>query len=383
MNQRLLAGALQRTALVIGSLVICFLALEFVFKAVAWVQPNQAGPSSIEGLPYENTPGAKFWRFDREAGLVHYAHNSFGMRGPETTLEKSGGKKRIAFLGDSVLHGGNVQQAFTTPAQLGAILNARLTEKKVETLNFGVASFGLHEYSILLKEKVMRFSPYIVMVGLCLNDYVILTESRFAAVEKNSRKSGWTERYQNLLKSHFLDFLKTHTGVDNLFRKKMTESDLFDAESLRRLASAHFMTDAEKEELVAYCRRYRIPLPVYLNFMTEYMNPEVWTKNEAFIREIIATAAAHQSAVYFYVYPVNEQVLDRATSTEPQDTIRHLVEQSGGRYIELLDEFRSYRQSHPEEKIFPNYDNAHMFATGHRIVAETLAKRLAQDGVLA
>src|SRR3989338_9608153 len=95
---------LQRVALVLGSILVCFVLLELVFKIIALVQPNQAAVSSVPGLPYENTPNAKFWRFDRESGLNFYRHNSFGLRGPDISMDKPERVFRVTLLGDSVVY---------------------------------------------------------------------------------------------------------------------------------------------------------------------------------------------------------------------------------------------------------------------------------------
>ena len=370
---------IQRIFLVLGSVLFCFLFLEIVFKTLAWLQPNQAGPTPIAGLPYENTPNAKFWRYDPEAGLNYYAHNSFGMRGVSTTLEKPQRVFRIALIGDSVAHGGNTTQGQTTADYLAKFLNERRDGKKYEVLNFSVAGFGLREYSILLEKKALRFSPDLVLVGLCLNDYYIRDAQDLRAEDKNTSSGRLRERYANLLKSHFLEYLRrVIPALDPRYTFGRSREE--EERAGRELADLKGLTDAEKQALRDFCRQNHLPLASFMklvvHYIPEYRSPEMWMKNEGHIRSIIRACGASKIPVCFFVYPLNEQILPGFDDPMPQPFIQQLVERNGGRYVELLQSLKDYQRLNPHERLYTRLDHMHFLKNGHRLIARLLANSL-------
>ncbi len=362
-------------SLFFGTLLFCFILFEIIFKVIAAIQPNQAGPSSIPGLPYENNPSITFRRYDREAGINTYSHNAFRMRGKEVSLKKSKDTLRIAFLGDSVVHGGNVNQGQETPAVVERLLNQGQFPVKYEALNFGVASYSLSEYAVLMREKVPKFSPDIVIIAMCLNDYIIRDKLAVAGVEKNTKKSWWRERFQNLFRSHFYEFLSKTTKIDAIFGQKNSET-IININSLNKLRALKALDESDKDALIVHAVQHKIPLNLLVDRISTYTNPAVWLKNKSNITNIIRLAKSYGAEIYFFAYPLSEQIIDGYESYEPQETLKELVETSGGKYIELLNEFRTYQKNHPQVKIFPTYDNMHMFKHGHEIVAKKLMTEL-------
>lgn len=364
--------SLQNTALLGGSLLFVFLFLELIFKLTAWMQPNQCGASSVEGLPYENAPNAHFWRWDKGVGLHYYAHNSFGMRSGEISLEKPRGAFRVALLGDSVAHGGNVNQDETTSAVLQELLAA--SGKRVEVMNFAVASYAIREYAIQLEKKVLQFSPDIVLVGLCINDYYVRTKQDLLVAEKKTKSSWLKERFQNLFRSHLIKFLNESINFDRIrsffVRRQMDER------GKELLRGARFLTDAEKEALLRFQRQNSIPMPLLLEWIEEYVDPKAWAKNEETIRHMIEISKAAGARVYFFKYPTNEQIEPGYDKPEPDVFIREMVERNGARFIDVMPVFQAYRRAHPEERLFPPFDNLHMLKKGHRMVAELLDEDL-------
>ncbi|MBI2094909.1 MAG: SGNH/GDSL hydrolase family protein [Candidatus Omnitrophica bacterium] len=369
----------QRIFLVLISILFCFLFLEFIFKTLAWLQPSQAGPTPIAGLPYENTPDARFWRYDPEAGLNYYEHNSFGMRGSATTFEKPPGIFRIAFIGDSVAHGGNVSQGQTTADYLGLFLGDRQDGRKYEVLNFGVASFGLREYSILLEKKAFLFSPDLVLVGLCLNDYYIRGAEDLKMEDKNDPRGRLRERYANLFKSHFLEYLRDIVPSLNP-RYTFGGSEKVEDQATRKLGALKGITDGKKKALRDFSRQKHLPLASFMklvvNYIPEYRNPEAWIKNEAYIQSIIRACEARKVPVYFFVYPLNEQIFPGFDDPMPQPFIQKLVERNGGQYVEVLRNVKDYQQSNSRQKLYTRLDHMHLLSAGHRLIARLLAEAL-------
>jgi lysophospholipase L1-like esterase len=96
-------------------------------------------------------------------------HNRFGMRGAETVMAKPQNVWRIAIVGDSVTYGLGVEADET----FASLLESRLNETgigPVEVLNFGVPGYSTFQEYVLLKNRVLRFDPDLVVVTFTPDD---------------------------------------------------------------------------------------------------------------------------------------------------------------------------------------------------------------------
>jgi lysophospholipase L1-like esterase len=103
--------------------------------------------------------------------LLHpFRTNRHGLRDDDAALEKPAGTFRIAVVGDSFTMGHGVAAGDV----YHAVLERRLREEpggmRFEALNFGVAGYGLHDYAAVIEEKVLRFDPDLILIGLTRND---------------------------------------------------------------------------------------------------------------------------------------------------------------------------------------------------------------------
>jgi lysophospholipase L1-like esterase len=162
---RRIAGPL---ALVAGSIVATLVVLETGFRivgvSVGTVQINRETVRRSENprLRFELRPG----------GFAHaevdYRIDAAGLRGPETTVEKPSGVRRVAVLGDSIAFGYWVREEDAFPRQLEAMLRAG--GQRVEVLDFGVPGYNLDQEIETLRAKALAFEPDAVVVAFCLND---------------------------------------------------------------------------------------------------------------------------------------------------------------------------------------------------------------------
>jgi hypothetical protein len=97
---------------------------------------------------------------------VKYQANSYGARDIERSLDAKG-RKRVIFLGDSMVEGHGVQ------------LEKRLTnvlegELNIEHLNFGTGgNFGTTQYYLLYKTLGSKFEHHAVIIGILpTNDFL-------------------------------------------------------------------------------------------------------------------------------------------------------------------------------------------------------------------
>ncbi len=135
--------------------------------SVGTVQINRATVrrSSDERLSFDLRPGA------RVQAEVEYRINALGLRGPETTVAKPPGARRIAVLGDSIAFGYWVAEPDAFPRQLELLLGqVRGPGPAVEVLNFGVPGYNLDQEIEVLRTRALDFEPDVVVIAFCLND---------------------------------------------------------------------------------------------------------------------------------------------------------------------------------------------------------------------
>jgi lysophospholipase L1-like esterase len=127
---------------------------------------------------YPSNPRGYFNAENEVIGAI----NSFGFRGPETTVEKPDDKIRIAVLGDSFTLGVGVKDHHTLPAQLERKLEER--GWPVEVLNFGVSGSHTLRQLTLLREFVIQFKPDLILQVIFLNDARLQGTNRFFSDRK-------------------------------------------------------------------------------------------------------------------------------------------------------------------------------------------------------
>jgi hypothetical protein len=123
----------------------------------------------------------------REEGEAHFRINSQGLRDGEHANPKPPGVLRIAVLGDSFTEAFQVavEDAFWAVLERRLAACPGLDGRVVETLNFGVSGFSTAQSLIVLRRKVWRYDPDLVLLAFYVgND-----------VEDNSLAlSGYTRR---------------------------------------------------------------------------------------------------------------------------------------------------------------------------------------------
>jgi len=132
-------------------------------RALPAVEQRALVPSSDPALRWEWNPG--FRRTD-------FSVNAFGMADDETSQGKPPGVFRIAFVGDSITANFELlPRADIYANQLERRLNADADRGgRFEALNFGVNGYGIRQTAHVLRTRVRRFDPDLVVLQLCLND---------------------------------------------------------------------------------------------------------------------------------------------------------------------------------------------------------------------
>lgn len=117
-------------------------------------------------LGWEYIPGAsanyKSTEFDTDVKI-----NSQGFRGQTVQIPKPAGTKRIAALGDSFVAGLQVEEDQLLTSRLQ---NELRRQNSWEVLNFGVSGYGLDQKFLMLKERIWKFQPDVVLLFTTAND---------------------------------------------------------------------------------------------------------------------------------------------------------------------------------------------------------------------
>lgn len=163
----LISAELRNVVLVVASILISLLLAELSIRV--WDPPiAQPGWRSLYRtspvLGWELVPGAVGVGKLGET----YRINSAGFRGREYSREKRQDLRRIAVIGDSFTFGAGVNAEDTYPAQLQQLLAQR--DIHSEVMNFGVINHDMWQHYVMLKTRVLAYTPDLVILAIFTND---------------------------------------------------------------------------------------------------------------------------------------------------------------------------------------------------------------------
>jgi len=138
-------------------------------------------------------------------GHVDIAINSLGFRGPETSLEKPRGIKRILFVGDSITLGGRLLEKDIYVNKVEKKLSENYPNQ-FEVLNAGVGDTGLAEELDFFKKVGINTQPDFVVLCWYLNDGRPTVGFPEEKIYKNLFLK-WAHQNQVLKNSYFAGYL--------------------------------------------------------------------------------------------------------------------------------------------------------------------------------
>jgi lysophospholipase L1-like esterase len=94
--------------------------------------------------------------------------NGFGFRDKNYNLNK-GDKKRVIFIGDSLTYGWSINLHETYHKQLEELLHSKNYDADV--MGMGIVGYNTVQEYYLIKEKVLKFNPDIIVLQICSNDF--------------------------------------------------------------------------------------------------------------------------------------------------------------------------------------------------------------------
>jgi len=148
---------------------------------------NYALTRDVSGeLGYEFVPGSSLYRL---------SINQHGLRDLERSAEKPAGLRRILALGDSITIGGSWGE-YVPLLQTWPLVLERITDdpagQRIEVWNAGIVGYNLPQYAAFLEQRLLRFEPDAIVIGLCLNDMAVRQEIRR---EDDGFSVEWTGHY--------------------------------------------------------------------------------------------------------------------------------------------------------------------------------------------
>jgi hypothetical protein len=136
----------------------------------AFIPVRNIGPTFSVYDPYYGKVLKKNFSCVRTAPefTMRFTTNSFGFRGPEP---KRLPQKAILFLGDSFTGGYGVNDGEEFPALIRAALDKKFGVDNIEVVNAGSGNTGNGYWLKFLKTEAKRFSPRVVVLQVCENDF--------------------------------------------------------------------------------------------------------------------------------------------------------------------------------------------------------------------
>ncbi len=167
-----LKNLLISLTVLLTTLVLIFLAGEFWVRNFVLV--NKTSGNCVQADPivkFKAVPSSECRSQTPEWNIIN-KHNSFGLRNPETTLEKPANTFRILYLGDSFVQGYGVAEEKSFVRTLEKKLNEKYSgSPKIEVINAGVPNYSpLIEY-LYLKNEGVKFSPDLVILEFDMTDF--------------------------------------------------------------------------------------------------------------------------------------------------------------------------------------------------------------------
>ncbi|WP_419189613.1 alginate O-acetyltransferase AlgX-related protein [Stieleria marina] len=326
---------------------------------------------------------------------------SFREDAQETPIKKTANTYRIMVAGDSHTDG-VVENKNSYANLLERDLNAASSDRMTyDVINAGHTAFSPYQELWLYEKVLNKFEPDLLVVGfyagndvweLMTTDRVHLakTSDGWVHQESDAKSSDGGDKPSGLL-GHTKHFLREHFGTYHalasigFLRSRVGTADepsLFDQEIAQMAqesppiywqsyGQAHYFREHPKDWEVATSK---------LRFTLKRFQEEARTTQTPIMFVLIPTLHQtcpdvarkqfDQAAKTLRLTPENTRTDDRAC-----ELFLGLAQEIGIETIDMRPDFREFRQQHPSEQLYWQFDH-HLNPAGHRVVADRLYQRL-------
>jgi lysophospholipase L1-like esterase len=298
-------------------------------------------------MGYELIPGSSAFEDNS-----WYRINQDGIRDREYTVAKPQGVFRIAAVGDSCTFGFGLELEDTWPKQLERELQK--TNPKTEVINFGVMGYNTPQEAERIQDKVLKYSPDLIIIGYSLNDIGVFSRER--------RVLHTYQGYTSFLStgSDFIDgllsHLKTYMLIKNRLYLKKTNAD----------TRPQYSKDGYKLLRIGYNRYY----------FDGYKEPENWQiLNTAFAK---IRALTQPKIPVLFVIHTEFADMEHYLFGEIHEIVKKLCRDYGFPVIDPLNDMLAYKV----EDLRISKTNIHPNAFGNKVFVQAIIRYLQANSLV-
>lgn len=384
---------------------------EAALRAVGYTYPDFYQRDNVVGISLR--PDARGWY--RREGESYVRINSDGLRDFEHSLAKPANTFRIAVVGDSYCEAFSVDvnQAFWSVMKGDLEHCSAFAGRQVEVINFGVSGYGTAQELLTLHEKVLKYSPDLVLLAMTTNNditdnsrvlkktdevpYFVYRDGQLTLDDSFKQSRGF--QFSNSTLGRFAAWWRTNSRVvaavvqaQRGFKVLMAS---WRAKRAAKSAPAPTTNTNEKPDLFSRADELGTDNLVYLEPTNAVWN-DAWHVTEQLVLRMRDDVT--RSGAKFLVVTLSNgpQVLPDPRAREyfmqrfgiadlfyPDNRIKTLGEREGISVITLAPELQEYAE---RNNVFlhgfgSNIGNGHWNIEGNRVAGQLIAKKICEDGL--
>lgn len=296
--------------------------------------------------------------WQKEYDGIVMSYNSEGLRDRNFTLQKEK-VFRIIVLSDSISEGYAVEKPF--PKILEDLLNEKV-QGKYEVMNAGVGDYGIYQEYRLLKERLLKYSPDIVVLSYYLNDARNFVSPKTIFRDKMAKALFAHSAFIKLLnriilkysiKNEYRHWHRDRFKWNDAYKEKKWLQDKNEADKV--------IADADRDWGLAWTN-YGMQVSI------DYFNKFLLLSKKYNFKLVIAC------------FPVDVQLYSEGANKydilEPQKKISEFCLRNDIHFLSVLDTLMPYKN----EKIM--IDHCHYTDLGHKYIALSIYEFLRHNNLL-
>jgi len=364
-------------ALGVGSVLLLELAL-WLFGVKSSSEKTQnilldaARPKALRDVPdlgWALCPG-----FNGVIKGIRYRINSLGFRGPEVQKTRHKGSFRVLCLGDSTTYGVMVDQDQTYSSVLEKQLAKILAPRTVETINAGVPGYSSVQVSLYFSKRCLQLDPDLVTLCVGINDAFAIPN---LCDQDKDLYVPWRRSIRRAKDAlgHSRIFTLLDAGLSWLVKAvTLSKSESQPSQGMKPRADVHSYYE-NLLDIARKCERRGIPLLLF-----SFSLPADYSKS-------MLRAAHNSQANYIDMEPAFESAATASAHSAGEAQSKTAASgpasaTPGQMFAGVYEGMFSSRMlaTHTNRALF--IDPCHPTPLGHKLIAEQLARAIAEKGLI-